>query len=511
MQDHDFIPPSLPDDPEPELAGIVSDSSLATMQPLAAPRTPTPDAVDDGTPHETVTQGPPPRRQWWKAPLLLIWDYFLDTSPPWLVSVAAHITVFLILALLITGVPRLRTVDLTATFSTERGEQLEEPVLELDSTAEEPTTDHQMMPLELPPVEMPLTSAPMLPSSLSGVNASSNFDAPVTAVSLSGRDPGMKQALLKAYGGTATTEQAVAMALDWLSRRQQARGSWSFKEGYRDPSIYEVDNKEAATGMALLAFQGAGHTHVRGDYREVVQSGWYWLLNQQEENGNFFRRGEENQPLYTQAICSIALCELYALSRDEKLREPAQRATDYLIKAQDELGGWRYEVGYDSDTSVTGWVVMALKSAQMAGLIVPSRVFDRVHKYLDMAAVDDGAHYGYKPGHAATPAMTAEALLCRQYLGWKRDDPRLVQGVETLLRNQIIWREPNTYYWYYATQVTHHMEGDTWREWNKSMRERIPKKQQQTGPERGSWPPPERDRWSVLSGRLYTTCLCTYM
>ena len=68
----------------------------------------------------------------------------------------------------------------------------------------------------------------------------------------------------------------------------------------------------------------------------------------------------------------------------------------------------------------------------MAGLIVPSRVFDRVHKYLDMAAVDDGAHYGYKPGHAATPAMTAEALLCRQYLGWKRDDPRLVQGCGNL-------------------------------------------------------------------------------
>ena len=98
-----------------------------------------------------------------------------------------------------------------------------------------------------------------------------------------------------------------------------------------------------------------------------MQSGWYWLLNQQEENGNFFRRGEENQPLYTQAICSIALCELYALSRDEKLREPAQRATDYLIKAQDELGGWRYEVGYDSDTSVTGWVVMALKSGADGG------------------------------------------------------------------------------------------------------------------------------------------------
>ena len=283
------------------------------------------------------------------------------------------------------------------------------------------------------------------------------------------------------------------------------------KGSYRDPSVYEVDNKEAATGMALLAFQGAGHTHVRGDYQKVVQSGWYWLLNQQEADGNFFHRGEENQPLYTQAICSIALCELYALTRDDNLRDHAQRAIDYLIAAQDELGGWRYEVAYDSDTSVTGWVVLALKSAQMAGLIVPSRVFDRVHKYLDLATVDEGSHYGYQPGHAATPAMTAEALLCRQYLGWKRDDPRLIQGVETLLKNQVIWREPNTYYWYYATQVTHHMEGDYWRDWNKSMRERIPKKQQQTGPERGSWAPPKRDQWAMLSGRLYTTCMCTYM
>src|SRR5262245_22973795 len=101
--------------------------------------------------------------------------------------------------------------------------------------------------------------------------------------------------------------------------------------------------------------------------------------------------------------------------------------------------------------------------------------------------------------------MTAEALLCRQYLGWQRDDSRLVEGVRKILDNPIKWDEPNFYYWYYATQVLHHMGGDEWDKWNKVMREQLPKNQIKAGRDRGSWSP-EGDPYGSKGGRLYSTC-----
>jgi hypothetical protein len=106
--------------------------------------------------------------------------------------------------------------------------------------------------------------------------------------------------------------------------------------------------------------------------------------------------------------------------------------------------------------------------------------------------------------------MTAEALLCRQYLGWKRNDRRLLRGVEHLGDNPVDWSSPNVYYWYYATQVMHHMGGTPWVEWNKVMRQVIPENQEAKGRERGSWDP-TKDEWGRSSGRLYMTCLSTYM
>lgn len=108
--------------------------------------------------------------------------------------------------------------------------------------------------------------------------------------------------------------------------------------------------------------------------------------------------------------------------------------------------------------------------------------------------------------------MTAEGLLCRQYLGWEQDDPRLVRGVRTLVARRIDYRggSPDVYYWYYATQVCHHQGGEAWERWNTAMRERVPQAQVKVGKEKGSWDP-RRDAWGNLGGRLYTTCLSTYM
>jgi hypothetical protein len=68
----------------------------------------------------------------------------------------------------------------------------------------------------------------------------------------------------------------------------------------------------------------------------------------------------------------------------------------------------------------------------------------------------------------------------------------------------------NVYYWYYATQTLHHMEGDYWDRWNEVMRQAVPSQQIKTGAEKGSWSP-SNDRWGSTAGRLYTTCLSIYM
>lgn len=116
-------------------------------------------------------------------------------------------------------------------------------------------------------------------------------------------------------------------------------------------------------------------------------------------------------------MCTMAICELYGMTRDRKLRKPALQTIEYCIAAQSPEGGWRYIPRNDSDTSVTGWFVMGLQSAKMSGLKIPSRTFKGVSAYLDAAANKYGSRYSYQPGTPSTPSMTAEALLCRQYLG----------------------------------------------------------------------------------------------
>ncbi|WP_428307998.1 prenyltransferase/squalene oxidase repeat-containing protein [Lacipirellula sp.] len=341
-------------------------------------------------------------------------------------------------------------------------------------------------------------------------------DEPATGVragiqdSLSGRQRGSKGELLRTGGGTSATEGAVKLGLEWLAKNQQSNGLWSLSGPYDDGGMEE--NVAAATAMALLAFQGAGHTH-KGDpkdpYTAVVARGSAALVEHIRTEGEKYRNAGIHGG-YTQALCTIALCELYGMTHDAKLRKPVQNAVDYCIEAQSTEGGWRYIPRQDSDTSVTGWFVLALQSAQMAGLKVPNETLARVGIYLDSAGNDDGTRYGYQQGTVATRSMTAEALLCRQYLGWKQDDPRLIDGADYLSDELPSWDTPNVYYWYYATQVLHHLGGRRWSLWNEVMRETLPSEQITDGPERGSWRP-RGDIHAHAGGRLYVTCMCLYM
>ena len=430
-------------------------------------------------------------------------------APPWLVSMVVHLILLLILAFLSTpagsGVGKL-----ILNIGTGKSEQVSE-LAEFTIASEEVLTDSQSLVDSEAEVDL---SDIFDSADLETLEQSTPLDIGMgmELVALrpmfQGRSGAMKQALLEIYGGTAETQDAVKSGLEWLKRNQKSTGGWSMRGPFSDGAISE--NEAAATAMALLAFLGDGHTHKTGDYQEQVLKGMQYLIKLQDRSGFFAKSARSHEKLYAQAQATIAICELYGMTKDSWLRDRAQLAIDFAERAQASQGGWRYEPGFDSDTSVTGWFVMALKSGRSAGLEVRDTVFENVSGFLDTTASFDGAGYSYQARQDPTPAMTAEGLLCRQYLGWSRDHQPLRNGIDALLLDAPFnLARRDVYYWYYATQVLHHYGAEPWQKWNDVMRVELPSAQVKSGRENGSWPP-QQDRWGQNSGRLFTTCLSIY-
>lgn len=332
------------------------------------------------------------------------------------------------------------------------------------------------------------------------------------------RDPRVRAAVVRTEGGTTLTEAAVARGLKWIARHQNRDGSWSIHAFHRNGECRgrcgragSIRSDVGGTALALMAMLGAGQTHRTGVYRDRVAHGLQYLLSIQEPDGDL--RGDSEAPagMYVQAQAALVLCDAFKLTGDEALRQPAQRALDFICLAQHPAGGWRYTPFQPGDTSVIGWQLMALHSGRAAFLNVPQEVLDRAGRYLDDAQTTrDGSRYAYRPGERATRSMTAEGLLSRMYLGWTKSDRGLERGVEWLVKHHLPdRRDPNIYYWYYATQVMHHWGGEPWIDWNRHIRDVLVVTQENRGHEAGSWSP--NDPHGHQGGRLYMTALacCT--
>jgi hypothetical protein len=153
---------------------------------------------------------------------------------------------------------------------------------------------------------------------------------------------------------------------------------------------------------------------------------------------------------------------------------------------------------------------MALKSGEMSGLTVPKTAYAGVTRWLDSVESKSApGQFAYHPSKPASLAMTAEGLLMRQYMGAKRDDPRLIAGAEHLRRHAPDLNERDAYYWYYGTQVMFHMQGAYWDEWNSRLRDTLVSTQLKDGGPNGSWNPdrPTPEKWGAAGGRHYLTCL----
>ncbi len=337
------------------------------------------------------------------------------------------------------------------------------------------------------------------------------FDADAVG-SLGGRGKAMRAKLVAEGGGTQQSEDAVARGLRWLQAHQNPDGSWRFdlkdcpcKGRCRNSGDYAAP--VPSTAMALLAFLGNGQTQREGEYQETVQKGLYYLCSQMtvtSQGGSFMDTGGKG--MYSHGLAAIVLSEAYAMTREQNLEEYAQKSIDFIVSAQDKRGGgWRYQPGMPGDTTVSGWQIMALKSAQMAYLRVPQDTIYRATRFLDSVEFGQGAQYQYQPKIKEGKELTTTSvgLLCRMYTGWSLDHPGIEQGVKVLARPGPSM--DNMYYNYYATQVMHQWGGAEWRDWNYRMRDYLVRTQSQEGHEAGSWQ--FNGSWSGPGGRLYNTAL----
>ncbi len=206
----------------------------------------------------------------------------------------------------------------------------------------------------------------------------------------------------------------------------------------------------------------------------------------------------------------LALSEAFAMTSDERLQPAVRRAINYTLRAQDRVtGGWRYMPSDPGDTSQLGWQLMALKSAELAGIAIPPDTREGIKRFLK--SVSSGRNGGlayYQPSRPiASRSMTAEALVCRQFLGIVDSPQTLSEASSFVLQEPPGTGRTNHYYWYYATLGLYQMQGEPWRRWNEALQKNLLAAQRHDGTLAGSWDPDPV--WGGCGGRAYSTALAT--
>lgn len=296
-------------------------------------------------------------------------------------------------------------------------------------------------------------------------------------------------------GGTPETEAAVDKALAWLAANQETNGVWEISK-HGGKSGHDM----GASAFAMLAFLGRGETHKKEcKYHEVVQKGLEWMLANQDPFGRL--KGN----MYDHCIGTLALAEAYGVTKDQDwLYGPAQSAVDFLVDSQHlEGGGWRYEPGQEGDLSVSGWAIMALKSAELSGITVPPRTYDGVRKWLvSVSRGKQGGMYSYQPkGGQHGNAMIATGYFCSQLMGLS---PNTFKSFETSTHlAKVGVASADLYYAYYGTLSAYQGQGPTWGKWREQLHEMFLKQQKRDG----SWPPQQGDSHAQNMGTVITTAI----
>ncbi|HZE98458.1 MAG TPA: prenyltransferase/squalene oxidase repeat-containing protein [Planctomycetota bacterium] len=347
-------------------------------------------------------------------------------------------------------------------------------------------------------------------------------------------------------GQTRGTEDAVLAALKWLAHHQGPDGGWgaaSFNgqcAGGKCGGDGDASYDTGVTGLSILAFLGAGFSPVSRDvfpdpmdaqrvlrFGETVKRGLQWMIAHQDPEGCVGERGTKY--MYNHAVAALALSEAYGMTASNAVREPAQKAIDFLIAAQNPGKAWRYSAKCgDNDSSVSGWAVMALKSAELSDLAFPkATAYEGALAWFNEATSKRDGYFRvgynapdtgkvYVPGHNEMwddhPALSAVSVMSRIFIQRNKREPALT-AVNLLAGDLPEWKQYKVdfYYWYYASLALFQYdgpEGPMWSKWNEPMKNAIVphQKGKADGCRIGSWDPQD-DRWGFEGGRVYAAAV----
>ncbi|MDB4755739.1 terpene cyclase/mutase family protein [Mariniblastus sp.] len=331
--------------------------------------------------------------------------------------------------------------------------------------------------------------------------------------------------IVKQQGGSLETEEAVRNALRWLGREQEDDGSWNprrYNAG-QETNVYGHNRGGAGyyadsgiTGLVILAFLGAGHTHLEGEYQQTVQKGLEYLIRTQHEDGNLSGNAGLFARNYCHAMAMLAITEAYSITGDYRIKPFMEKAQQFIVSGQNKTtGGWRYRPGDDGDMSQFGWQVLALKSAAQAGVAIPGKTEILMKRFV--RSYIKGSYGGlsaYRPAEKPSRTMTAESILCQRLLNLEVSPDASREAFQFVLEERPDESKiENLYYWYYATLALHHeknifeFQEANWRSWNESLTQKLLGMQVKTGKATGSYP--ANSLWSSYGGRFYSTAMST--
>lgn len=257
---------------------------------------------------------------------------------------------------------------------------------------------------------------------------------------------------------------SVDRALRWLKDHQSPDGT--FPQG-------ESAGSTAVPSLAVMAFLARGHVPGQGPYGQMLYKSIDYVLDSQQPDGLLSRSQGGNHVMYEHGIATVMLSEVYgmvddarrvkiahALSRSVKLILDAQKAPK---SAPQYEGGWRYQVNSpDSDISVTGWQLMALRGAANCGAAVPKSALDAGREYIRRSAVPTGG-FGYQPGGGPNQARSGTGILSLELLG-EHDSKEALAAGDFLLKNEPDNPGIEFYYYavYYCSQAVNQLGGNYW-------------------------------------------------